>query len=101
MTSLALGSIAFLCGTLLGVLYFGGLWWTVQRLPTSHHFWRLYFGSVILRTLLVLSCLYLLLQSCGWQSLAVSMLGFVTARMVLLMYLSPPTLTVPYRSELE
>ena len=51
----------FVAGSMLGVLFFGGLWWTVQKGVTSDlpAFWFL--GSLLLRTgrdsRWILSCL--------------------------------------------
>lgn len=48
-------------GVLLGLLYFGGLWMTVRRLPTTRHPIQLSIGSLILRLGLCLAGFTLLL----------------------------------------
>lgn len=47
-------------GLLLGLLYFGGLWLTVRRLPRSANPHRLWLGSLALRLALLLACIVLL-----------------------------------------
>jgi hypothetical protein len=58
----------FLLGTGVGGLYFGSLWWTVQRLPRIHHRARWFFINWSLR---LLACLggaaWVLQQASGFQ----------------------------------
>ena len=49
-------------GTLLGLFYFGGLWWTTNQLRTTSRPGRLYLFSLTLRLGLLLSCLLLLIK---------------------------------------
>ena len=74
----ALVGILFL-GLALGALFFGGLWWTVRRAMASRHVALWFFGSLLLRTLLVLGGFY---WGCGdnWQRWLVALLGFAVAR---------------------
>ncbi len=44
-------------GLLLGLLYFGGLWLTVRRLPRSTNPHLLWLGSLALRLALLLACI--------------------------------------------
>ena len=43
-------ALAFLAGALLGVFFFGGLWWTVQKGVTSETPALWFLGSLLLRT---------------------------------------------------
>ncbi|MDY6941694.1 MAG: ATP synthase subunit I [Pseudomonadota bacterium] len=73
---------SFLGGMGLGLLYFGGLWWTVRRLPTRAHPVAWLFGSFLLRTVAVLAGLYVL--SAGEVlPLTVSLAGMVLLRLLL------------------
>ncbi|MBF0223860.1 MAG: ATP synthase subunit I [Desulfobacterales bacterium] len=72
---------ALVMGVLLGAIYFGGLWWTVQKGMSSKQpaFWFL--GSLLMRTGIVLSGFYF--SALGhWEKLLVSLLGFVLARLI-------------------
>ena len=84
-----------LCGALLGLGYFGGLWWTVCRLPHTRHVWRTYFGSLILRLALILTSFYLVLTLYGWKPLAATLLGFVISRLVLIQIVGRVPLIAP------
>lgn len=43
-------AIAIVVGLALGGFFFGGLWWTVRRLPTARHPAALALGSFLVRT---------------------------------------------------
>lgn len=77
--------IAAVCaGLFLGGLYFGGLWWTVRRMPRARHPLNLYFGSLIVRLAIVLAASYGMLANAGWPRLVASLVGFVAARLLLI-----------------
>jgi len=74
--------LALVTGVLLGAIFFGGLWWTVQKGLSSKQpvFW--FFGSLLLRMSIVLTGFYFV--SCGhWERLLISLLGFVIARSII------------------
>ena len=91
MNELTQLTTALIAGVLLGSFYFVGLWWTVRSLPRARHPWFTYFGSLVARVLAVLAGFYLLLTIYGWQWLAVGMLGFVLARLLLVRLLARST----------
>lgn len=70
-----------LMGGVLGLFFFGGLWWTVRRAIGARQpaLWIL--GSLVLRTSVVLAGFYL---GCGphWDRLLTCLFGFVVARLV-------------------
>lgn len=72
---------SLLIGVLLGAVFFGGLWWTVQRAMSSERVALWIFGSLFLRTGIVLAGFYL---ACGddWQRWLAAVLGFGLARVV-------------------
>ncbi len=72
-------AIAFLAGALLGVFFFGGLWWTVQKGVTSERPALWFLGSLLLRTGLTLAGFYLVAQG-HWSRVLMSLLGFLIAR---------------------
>lgn len=73
------GSLA--AGIFLGLLFFGGLWWTVHRGLTAANP-AIWFGlSALLRMAIILAALYYIARS-GWPSLLVCLCGLLVARVV-------------------
>ncbi|MEO7851803.1 MAG: ATP synthase subunit I [Rubrivivax sp.] len=66
-------------GGLLGLLFFGGLWWTVRRAFTSSRPALWVAGSFLLR-MGVTAAGFVVVSAGQWQRLLVCMLGFWTAR---------------------
>lgn len=67
-------------GGLLGIFYFGGLWWTVRLLLISRHPIAIYFGSLASRlTVAVLGISFLAIYF-RWQLPVAGLLGFMAAR---------------------
>jgi F1F0 ATPase subunit 2 len=74
--------VAFFVGMGAGVFYFGGLWWTVRRLPSARQPALLTLGSFFVRTGLSLAAFYF--ASGGqWQRILASLLGFIIVRVFL------------------
>ena len=73
--------LAWVAGGALGAMFFGGLWWTVQKALSSTRpaFW--FFGSLLLRMTTVLAGFYVV-SGGHWERLLVCLLGFVTARLI-------------------
>lgn len=78
---------AVVVGILLGVLYFGGLWWTVRCMPRVRRPLNLYFRSLVVRLAVVLAGFYALLIHVDWTQFSASLIGFIAARMVIVGYL--------------
>jgi len=74
--------LAFLAGLALGVFYFGGLWITVQRLPTARRPALLSLASMAVRMAVTLGGFYLVMAG-QWQRLLVCVAGFFIARIFL------------------
>ncbi len=75
-------TLACIGGIGIGLFYFGGLWWTVQRLPEFQRpaVWIL--GSFLVRTVVSLGGFYLIMGG-QWQRLLAALVGFMAARLVL------------------
>lgn len=73
--------LAFLGGVLLGALFFGGLWWSIQKGVTSRVPALWFFGSLLLRMGAALTGFYYI-GGTDWQRLVSCLIGFVVARMV-------------------
>jgi len=73
--------LAWVAGGALGAMFFGGLWWTVQKAFSSQRpaFW--FFGSLLLRMSLTLAGFYFVAGG-HWQRLLACLLGFVIARLI-------------------
>lgn len=83
---------SLLAGSALGVVFYGGLWWTVQRAMTSKRVGLWFFGSLLVRTVIVLAGFYLV---CGddWQRWLAAVLGFGLARIAVTRFTRPDTET--------
>lgn len=77
--------LSLLTGVGLGILFFGGLWLTVQRLQAAAHPKAFLAGSFAGRVGAVMLGFYLVLtwSGGGWVPVAVCLIGFMLARLVL------------------
>jgi F1F0 ATPase subunit 2 len=73
--------LALVTGVLLGAMFFGGLWWTVQKGLSSERAALWFFGSQLLRTSIALAGFYFIARG-HWERLLLCLLGFVMARLV-------------------
>ena len=81
MSEIGVIASALAAGMFLGVLFFGGLWWTVHRGLTAANP-AIWFGlSALLRMAIILAALYYIARS-GWPSLLVCLCGLLIARVV-------------------
>ncbi len=72
---------AFAAGVLLGGMFFGGLWWTVNKIIASNRSAVWLLSSLLLRTGITLAGFYLF-ASGGWENLTACLLGFIAARLM-------------------
>jgi F1F0 ATPase subunit 2 len=73
--------LALLTGLVLGAMFFGGLWWTVQKVVSSTRSTLWLLGSLLLRTSIALAGFYLIARG-HWERLLVCLLGFMIARLI-------------------
>ena len=73
--------LALVTGISLGAMFFGGLWWTVQKGVPSMQPALWFLGSLLLRTCLALAGFYLVARG-NWVRLPVCLLGFIAARLM-------------------
>ncbi|TAL88808.1 MAG: ATP synthase subunit I [Rhodanobacter sp.] len=71
--------LAALAGAGLGVLFFGGLWWTVRKGVASRQPALWFLGSLLLRTGVV-GAGFVLVGADDWRRLLLCLLGFVLGR---------------------
>ena len=72
---------ALITGMLLGAMFFGGLWWTVQKGVSSTRPALWFFSSLLLRTSMTLIGFYVVSDG-HWERLLVCLLGFTIARLI-------------------
>ena len=82
MNDILIWILALLAGAGLGAFFFGGLWWTVQKGPSSRQPALLFLGSMLLRSGVVLSGFYFVADS-RWERMAACLLGFIIMRAVI------------------
>ena len=68
-------------GGFLGAIFFGGLWWTIQKAVSSPHPALWFLGSLLMRMSVTLAGFFVVSQG-QWQRLLICLLGFVLARLV-------------------
>jgi len=73
--------VALVTGLLLGAMFFGGLWWTVQKGVSSKRPALWFVGSLLVRTSIALAGFYFIARG-HWQRLIVCLIGFVVARLI-------------------
>jgi len=73
--------VALAAGGALGALFFGGLWWTVQKAVASGRPALWFFFSQLLRTGVVLAGLYFVGRG-HWERLVACLVGFLMARFI-------------------
>ncbi len=80
--------LSFPVGLLLGGFFFGGLWWSVQKLSTVRNPALLFMVSFIVRTTVVMAGFYVLLMQ-GLLHLLIALGGYLVARTYCLRTLMP------------
>ena len=97
--SLALAA-ALLAGAMLGVFFFGGLWWSVQKGVSSERAGLWFFGSLLLRNIITLAGFYFVSRD-HWPRLVACLLGFLIARVIVVKRLTPTPTGDPILSTKE
>ena len=73
-------------GFLLGVFYFGGLWWTTKKIITAKRPAILLMGSFFVRVMTVLYVLYIFADS-NFMNILTIMIGFMGSRFIIASYI--------------
>jgi len=76
---------ATLAGMLLGVFFFGGLWWTVRRALKSTQAALWFSGSFLARTAVAMTGFYFAAQG-DWRRMAGCVAGFLGARLCVIRF---------------
>lgn len=80
--------IALVVGVIAGVVFFGGLWLTVNRMMTARHPVLLMIASLLVRAAIVLALFYIVSAGDVYRIVA-SLAGFLLARFVVVRRLEP------------
>lgn len=81
--------LAWVAGGVLGVVFFGGLWWTVRKGVSAKQPALWFMGSMFLRLGIALAGFYLV-SGLRWERLLLCLLGFAMARPVVTWLTRPP-----------
>lgn len=73
--------LAGLAGGVLGTIFFGGLWWTVQKGLRAQNPARWFLFSLLLRMAITLGGFFLVAAG-DWKRLLLCLLGFITVRII-------------------
>ena len=73
--------LSWSAGVLIGAIFFGGLWWTVQKGLSSRHPAMWFLISQLLRMSFALTGFYLVAGG-QWERLLACLVGFICARFV-------------------
>jgi F1F0 ATPase subunit 2 len=73
---------AFVAGLVVGLFFFGGLWWTVKRVPGSSRPVLLIFGSLIVRVGVSLTALYFICDT-DWRMYLAALLAIFIVRLII------------------
>lgn len=85
-------------GAALGVIFFGGLWWTVRKGVSSKQPALWFFASFVVRMAVVLAG-FLLMGRGHWQRLLACLAGFILARLFVTWRTRPLSLTQPPQTQ--
>lgn len=77
--------LAFIAGTALGLIFFGGLWFTVRKAIGAKTPALWFFGSLFLRLAMVMIGFYFIVQG-GLERLILSVIGFTVGRILVTYY---------------
>jgi F1F0 ATPase subunit 2 len=91
---------ALCAGALLGLFFFGALWWTVYKGVASERPALWFMGSLLLRIGVVLAGFWFISQG-HWSRLVAGLLGFLIARVVVVKRLARGSAREPIHLENE
>lgn len=75
--------LSLFAGFLLGVFFFGGLWWTTKKAVLSKLPALWFLISLFVRLGITISVIYFISRE-HWQRMLICLLGFIIARMIVI-----------------
>ena len=82
--------ITMIASLILGIIFFGGLWWTIHKGLESKYPAAWFILSFIIRTSIVLVGFYFILDS-QWERIVAAVLGFLIARLLIMQITKLPS----------
>lgn len=89
MNELGTFALALAAGILIGIFFFGGLWWTVQKGVSSKRPALWFFLSLLLRMSAAIAGFYYISGS-HWDRLLLCLAGFLIARFAVKRFTESP-----------
>ncbi len=86
--------VEFLIGIVLGGIFFGGLYWTVQRLDGIQNPSALFLVSFVVRMAILVAGLYYVSGS-GYQAVLLTLLGILVIRYIMIFVINKPQDRLP------
>jgi F1F0 ATPase subunit 2 len=74
-------ALALIVGMLLGLFFFGGLWWTVKNGLRAYQPVLWFFGSLVIRMTVTLAGFYMISRD-HWERAILCLVGFLVARAI-------------------
>lgn len=81
MNEILLLILVLIAGILLGIMFFGGLWWTTRQVMLFSKSALWLSGSFLLRASIVLAGFYFI-SNYHWERLLICLIGFIIARFI-------------------
>lgn len=85
MNEILIYLLVLITGLLLGIFFFGGLWWTTRKGVTSRYPALWFLGSIIVRLGVTVLVLYYISQH-HWERILLCLAGFIAARFIVIRY---------------
>lgn len=89
MNKLLIIIFGFTAGIILGSFFFGGLWLTLKRLPSTQNPLLLILGSFSGRIVICIIGFYIVVKAGNLSGLLASLAGFMLIRFMLVRHLRP------------
>jgi len=94
MSNTGILTFASLAGVLIGLVFYGGLWWTIRKgLAMGNPAW-LFSLSLLLRVGIVLTG-FILVSAGHWERMAACLMGFFVARLAVTRWVRTPPPSQP------
>ena len=77
--------MALVAGIIIGCLFYGGLWWTIQKRLGARRAALWFVGGFVVRMVITVGGIYWVANG-QWQRLVACMLGFVAGRLLVHWY---------------
>lgn len=81
--------VILIVGILLGIFFFGGLWWTTKRGLISKYPALWFLGSLLIRMGITVTTFYFISRD-HWDRALFCLIGFIVARSIVLRFTQVP-----------